>query len=216
MESSIDSRLGGANLPLFYREVWTLVEEQVSSEQGQNCSQSNADSPPIKQMKSISLEQNINHGRTILRDSLPDQEVSQHLLDLFFDYQNTIFFVWSKEEARSQLFLMYEDPNQVSLSCYCQMFLLFSVAIQFDGVNEDDGARYYDLGRKYIDDAIDESPQNTLWIIRAMLLLCFYEPPTKWSSIWIYLGNTTAGIKHWLVKLTINRCSDSRCSKIPT
>ena len=94
---------------------------------------------------------------------------------------------------------MYEEPNQVRLSWFCQMFLIFSVAVQFDDMDED-AVMYYEIGKKYMDDAVEENSQNTLWVVRAMLLLCFYQPPTKWASIWMYLGNRTPGREHYLVK----------------
>jgi hypothetical protein len=194
-DSFVDSRLCNASLPSIYREVATLVEEQVMLENGQDVTNSNANAPPTSQMRDLALERNIEHGRKILRDSMPPQDVSQRLLDLFFDYQNSIFYVCNINEAQAQLALMYEDPNQVSVSWYCQMFLIFSVAAQFDDLDDADGAIYHEVGKKYMDDAVEEHPQNTLWVIRAMLLLCFYQPPTKWTSIWLHLGNATACIE---------------------
>ena len=84
------------------------------------------------------------------------------------------------------------------------MFLIFAVGVQFDDVDDTDGAPYHEIGQKYMDDAIDENPQNTLWVIRAMLLLCFYQPPTKWTSVWMYLGNAIATqiFVKWVSQLT--------------
>lgn len=95
---------------------------------------------------------------------------------------------------------MYEDPDQISISWFCQMFLIFAVAGQFDDVDDVDGESYYEISQKYMNDAIDENPQNSLWITRAMLLLCFYQPATKWTSTWIYLGNDTSTSKYLLNK----------------
>ena len=145
------------------------------------------------------MEGNLEQAQNILRDSLPSQEIAERLLDLFFDYQNSIFFVCTIDEARGQLALMYDKPNEVKLSWFCQMFLIFSVALQFDDM-DDHAAMYYEVGKKYIDDAVEESPQNTLWVVRAMLLLCFYQPPTKWTTIWMYLGNSNPVRESILVK----------------
>jgi hypothetical protein len=114
---------------------------------------------------------------------------------MFLDYQNSIFYVCSREEAQAQLTLMYEDPTRVSISWFCQMFLIFAVGVQFDDIYDTDGATYHEIGQKYIDDAIDENPQSTIWVIRAMLLLCIYQPPTKWNSVWMHLGNAIARSK---------------------
>jgi len=152
--------------------------------------------PPTGQFSEPALERNLEHVRKILRGSLPSQDVSQRLLDMFFEYQNSIFYVCNRNEAQAQLGLMYEDPDQVSISWFCQMFLIFAVAVQFDDVDDTGGAGYHEIGQKYIDDAIDEDPQNTLWVMRAMLLLCFYQSPTKWTSIWMYFGNTIASSKY--------------------
>jgi hypothetical protein len=84
---------------------------------------------------------------------------------------------------------MYDQPELVSISWFCQMFLIFAVGAAFDDIYDTDGAAYYEIGQKYIDDAIDENPQSTIWVIRAMLLLCFYQAPTKWNSVWMHLGN---------------------------
>jgi len=89
---------------------------------------------------------------------------------------------------------MYEDPDQISISWFCQMFLIFAVGAQFDDFGDDDGVSYHETSQKYMDDAIEENPQNTLWVARAMLLLCFYQPPTKWTSIWIYLGRRLSSL----------------------
>jgi hypothetical protein len=173
-----------------------MVKEQVTFDSRQTALQTNANMPPTGQIREPTLERNLEHVRKILRDSLPSQDVSHRLLDMFFEYQNSIFYVCNRNEAWAQLGLMYEDPDQVSISWFCQMFLIFAVGVQFDDVDDTDGAAYHEIGQKHIDDAIDEDPQNTLWVMRAMLLLCFYQPPTKWTSIWIYFGNTIAGSKY--------------------
>jgi len=111
---------------------------------------------------------------------------------MFLDYQNSIFYVCNREKAQAQLALMYEEPALVSISWFCQMFLIFAVGVQFDDIYDTDGATYREIGQKYIDDAIDENPRDTIWVMRAMLLLCFYQPPTKWNSVWMHLGNAIA------------------------
>ena len=168
----------------------TIVKEETIFDSQPNVFQTNTNTHPTKQSRQSVLERDLEHVRKILRDSLPSQEVSERLLDMFFDYQNSIFYICNKSEAQEQLHLMFEDPNQVAISWFCQMFLIFAVGIQFDDVDDTGGAPYHEIGQKYMDDAIDENPQNTLWVVRAMLLLCFYQPPTKWTSIWIYLGNS--------------------------
>jgi hypothetical protein len=195
-------------LPTFHREVSSIVREQVSPENGTLQS----DTCPIREP---ALERDPDHVRKILRDSLPSQDVSRHLLEMFLDYQNSIFYVCSREEAQSQLALMYEDPAQVGISWFCQMFLIFAVGVQFDDIYETDGATYHEIGQKYIDDAIDENPQSTIWVIRAMLLLCIYQPPTKWNSVWMHLGNAIARSKVLdATELTIDRCRHSRSPEI--
>lgn len=148
--------------------------------------------PPTNLIREPALERNTGNIRKILRNSLPTQDVSRHLLDMFLDYQNSIFYICNGKEARAQLTLMYEDPDQISISWFCQMFLIFAVGVQFDDMDDTDGAMYYEIGQKYIDDAVDEDPQNAMWVIRALLLLCLHQSPTKWNSIWINLGNTIA------------------------
>ena len=174
-------------MPIFHREVSSIVREQVSLDSGLPTLQS--DTNPIREP---ALERSPDHARKILRDSLPSQDVSRHLLDMFLDYQNSIFYVCNREEVQAQLALMYEEPARVSISWFCQMFLIFAVGIQFDDIYDTDGATYHEIAQKYIDDAIDENPQSTAWVIRAMLLLCMYQPPTKWNSVWMHLGNAIA------------------------
>jgi hypothetical protein len=182
--------------------VSIIVEEADS---GETRSPSSATSPPTSQMRELAIERNLEHARKILRDFLPLRNESQRLLDLFFDYQNSIFYICNRGEAQEQLNLMYDNPSQTSVSWFCQMFLIFSVAVQFDNLDETDGAAYHEIGKKYMDDAVEENSQNTLWVMRAMLLLCFYQPPTKWTSIWMYLGNTIAS-NIGRVNLTSDRC----------
>ena len=55
---------------------------------------------------------------------------------------------------------MFEDPDQVSISWFCQMFLIFAVGVQFDDVDDASGAPYHEISQKYMDDAIDENPQT--------------------------------------------------------
>lgn len=184
------SQFSNASLPAFYRDVTALIEEEasLSGRQNSSSSQTSANTPPADQMKELALDNNSDQARKILRDSLPPRNSAQRMLDLFFDYQNSVFYVCSRAEAQAQLSLMYEHPEQVSVSWLCQMFLIFAVGIQFDEVGDGDGVTYHELGVKYMDDAVEENPQNTLWVMRAMLLLCFYQPPSKWNSVWIYLG----------------------------
>jgi hypothetical protein len=132
---------------------------------------------------------NFQHARKILQDSLPKREVARRLLNMFLDHQNSIFYVCKESDVQAQLDLMYECPERVSLAWFCQMFLIFSVGIQFDDVGDRDGATYHEIGRKYMDEALGERHENKLWVIRAMLLICFYQPPMKWTTLWIYLGN---------------------------
>jgi hypothetical protein len=44
------------------------------------------------------------------------------------------------------------------------MFLIFAVGVQFD--DDVDGESYYEISQKYLNDAIDENPQETLGITR--------------------------------------------------
>jgi hypothetical protein len=111
---------------------------------------------------------------------------------------------------------MYEDPDQVSLSCYCQVFLMFSVAAQFDHLDEADGVAHYEIGRKYMDDAVEEDPEDTVWVIKAMLLICFYQPVAKWGSVWMYLGKTVTIIHAGGIDLTVGRYGYPRSSAIST
>lgn len=180
-----------ASLLSFYREVSTMVDEQFLLDRRKSTFQPSASLSPSNQMVELALETNLEHARNILRDSLPPQDVSQRLLNLFFNYQNSIFYVCNVNEAQAQLALMYEDSSQVSISSFCQMFLILSVAVQFDDLNDTNGVTYHEIGKRYMDDAVEENPQDTLWVIRAMLLICFYHPSTEWASIWIYLGTIT-------------------------
>lgn len=181
-----------ASLSSFLQEVYHLVEQQNVIENGESTPES-----AQSQMRELAMDRNLDNARKILRDSLPSQGTSQRLLDLFFNYQNSVFYICNLNEAQTQLNRMYEEPGSVSLSWFCQMYLIFSVAVQFDDLDDTDEAIYHDIGKKYMDDAIEEDSQNTLWVIRAMLLLCFYQAPTKWASIWIYLGNCTVSDKYW-------------------
>ncbi|KAH8809412.1 hypothetical protein F5884DRAFT_403520 [Xylogone sp. PMI_703] len=169
----------------------------MSGRQTGSSSQASANTPPADQMKDLALENNAEQARKILRDSLPPRNSAQRMLDLFFDYQNSVFYVCSRDEALMQLGLMYDHPEQVSVSWFCQMFLIFAVAIQFDEFGDGDGVAYHELGVKYMDDAVEENPQNTLWVMRAMLLLCFYQPPSKWNSVWIYLDAAIRGAQRF-------------------
>jgi hypothetical protein len=199
----LDARPGNASLPSFNDEVYSIVRENFSRE---------GVATPIRDP---ALERSPDHVRKILRDSLPSRDVSLHLLDLFLDHQNSIFYVCSREEATAQLALAYEQPASVSTSWFCQLFLIFAVGAQFDDIYDTDGATFHEIGQKYIDDAVDENPHSTIWVIRAMLLLCFYQTPTKWNSVWMHLGNTTTLRKTLRVLgLTLDRCRHSRGAKI--
>lgn len=180
----LDARPGSASLSSFNLKVFSIVREQVILERGSS-TQSEDD------FKEPAPERGPDYVRKLLRDSLPTIDVARHLLGKFLDHQNSIFYVCSKEDAQRQLALIYDANSLVSISWLCQMFLIFAIGGLFDDIYDTDGATYYDLGQKYIDDAVDEDPQNTVWVIRAMLLLCFYQPPTKWNSVWMHLGNAT-------------------------
>ncbi|KAH8598368.1 hypothetical protein B0O99DRAFT_614968 [Bisporella sp. PMI_857] len=194
-DALLDVRPGIASLPTFHREVSFIVREQVSPGNWQS------DNHLIREP---ALERNPDHIRKILKDSLPSHDVSRHLLGMFLDYQNSTFYVCNREEAQAQLALMYEEPVQISISWYCQMFLIFAVGVQFDDIYDTDGATYYEIGQKYIDDAIDENPQSTIWIIRAMLLLCIYQPPTKWNSVWMHLDAAIRGAQRFQLDIGYN------------
>lgn len=200
------SRPCGASLPSLYREVSSILRGQVMSDNGHFSSQTNSPITAAGQSNEPALEQHLEHVRKVLRDYLPTQDVSQRLLDMFFEYQNSMFYVCNKTEAQEQLVLMYTASAQISISWYCQMFLFFAVSAQFDDLEDVDGESFYSIAQKYIDDAIDENPQDTLWVIRAMLLLCFYQQPTKWTSTWIYLGNSATPRNVSCMGLTIYRC----------
>ena len=165
-----------------------MVREYAKLDNQQDPSQTKHDSSSAPQSREPVLERDLEHSRKLLKDSLPSRSVSYRLLDLFFKYQNSIFYVCSRDNVHVQLNLMYETPDKVSISWFCQVFLIFAVGVQFDDMDDTDGATYHEIGLKHIDDAVEEDPQNSLWVIRAMLLLCLYQPPTKWSSIWIHFG----------------------------
>ncbi|KAG0646363.1 oxidoreductase [Hyphodiscus hymeniophilus] len=188
----LEARPGNASLPSFNREVFSIVGEHVSRDGPSSSLQS--DTIPIRDH---ALERGPDHVRKLLRDSLPSHDVSLQLLNLFLDFQNSIFYVCSREDVTAQLALMYEQPGSVSISWYCQMFLILAVGIQFDDIYDADGASYYETGKKYIDDALDENPHSTIWVIRAMLLLCFYQPQTKWNSVWMQLDAAIRGAQRF-------------------
>jgi len=165
-----------------------MVREYAKLDSKQDFSHINKGNSSASQGKELALERDLEHSRKLLRDSLPSQDVAYRLLDLFFEYQNSVFYVCGRDKVQAQLNLMFENPDKVSISWFCQMFLIFAVGVQFDDMDDTDGATYHEIGFKHIDDAVEEDPQNSLWVIRAMLLLCFYQPPTKWSSIWIHFG----------------------------
>ncbi|EPE33131.1 Nucleotide-binding protein [Glarea lozoyensis ATCC 20868] len=171
--------LSNPSLPDFHREVTSIVGDLVS-----------ADTQPLVE---LSLGRSPDHVRVILKDSLPSQDMARHCLDLFLDYQNSIFYICDREEVYSQLAQMYESPKQVSIAWFCQMFFIFAIGAQFDDMYEMDSETYHDIGQRYMDDAIDENPQSTIWVIRAMLLLCIYQPPTKWNSVWMHLDAAIRG-----------------------
>ncbi|RFU32961.1 hypothetical protein B7463_g3382, partial [Scytalidium lignicola] len=206
----VRSQLSNAGLPSFYRDVAALVEEEstLSGRQTGSSSQASANTPPADQMKDLALENNAEQARKILRDSLPPRNSAQRMLDMFFDYQNSVFYVCNRGEAQVQLGLMYDHPDQVTVSWLCQMFLIFSVAIQFDEFGDADGVAYHELGVKYMDDAVEENPQNTLWVMRAMLLLCFYQSPSKWNSVWIYLDAAIRGAQRFGLDLGQNQLKE--------
>lgn len=182
----------------------TIVRENSKLNSQQNLSYTNSDNFAASQSKAPALERDLEHSRKLLRESLPSQDVSHRLLDLFFDYQNSIFYICGRDTVNVQLNLMYESPHKVSISWFCQVFLIFAVGVQFDDMDDTDGATYYEVGLKHIDDAVEEDPQNSLWIIRAMALLCFYQPPTKWSSIWIHFDAAIRGAHKFQLDLGQN------------
>jgi hypothetical protein len=174
-------QVGNASLSAFHEQISDLIKTYTSMDE---------ESPPAADHdREHPLKKNTRHARKILGDSLPSRDKSQHLLDMFLNYQNSLFYVCKRDEVQEWLNLMYEDTEQVSLAWFCQMFLIFAVGVQFDDVDEEEGVTYHELGRKYMDEALDENPENNLWVVRAMLLICFYQPPTKWTTLWIYLGN---------------------------
>lgn len=162
-----------------------MIKLYANPEEGQGAMRSSS-TPDHQRDPPLTIK--TRHARKILCDSLPSRNVAQHLLDAFLDYQNSVFYVCKREEVQEQLNLMYDAPEHVALAWFCQMFLIFAIAVQFDDFGEDDGAYYHDMGRKYMDEALDENPENNLWVVRAMLLTCFYQPPTKWTTLWMYLG----------------------------
>jgi len=177
-----DFQVGHASLPAFHQQISDLIKIYTSPDDESSPSTADLDRDPP-------LAKKTRRARKILGDSLPPRDKSQHLLDMFLGYQNSVFYVCKRNEVQEQLDLMYGDDEQVSLAWFCQMFLIFAVGAQFDDVDEEEGATYHELGRKYIDEALDENPENNLWVVRAMLLICFYQPPTKWTTLWIYLGD---------------------------
>ena len=194
MDVILDARPGTASLSSLNLEVSYHVKEHISRAVGPSPSTSLSDVDPFKEQ---SFERGPDHVRKILRDSLPSEEVARHLLEKFLDNQNGLFYVCSREEVKAQLDLMYNQSSAVSTSWFCQMYLIFAVGSQFDDIYDTDGATYHELGQKYINDAVDENPQNTVWLIRAMLLLCFYQPPTKWNSVWMHLDAAIRGAQRF-------------------
>ena len=165
-----------------------MVRENAKLGSRQDPSHAQSDSFSAVQGKEPTLERDLQQSRKLLRESLPSRDTSHRLLNLFFDYQNSVFYICGRDEVHSQLNTMYSDADQVSISWFCQMFLIFAVGVQFDDMDDTGGAIYYEIGLKHVDDAVEENPQNSLWVIRAMVLLCLYQPPTKWSSIWLHFG----------------------------
>ena len=67
----------------------------------------------------LPLMLNTRRARKILQDSLPKQDISQRLLELFLSYQSSLFYVCDRGQIQAQLDIMYEGPDQVSLAWFC-------------------------------------------------------------------------------------------------
>jgi hypothetical protein len=102
-------------LPAFHREVSSIVEELVphDSELPTSWSDGNLIRDPA-------LGQSPAHIRQILKDSLPSREVSRQLVDIFLNYQNSIFHAYTKDEVHAQLSLMYKEPALVNLAWFAR------------------------------------------------------------------------------------------------
>ncbi|KAH8804525.1 hypothetical protein F5884DRAFT_859157 [Xylogone sp. PMI_703] len=184
-DAAAQFQVGNASLSQFHQQITELIKASIPPDASQI--PPTGSSTEGDQHSRPPLMQNTSHARRIMADSLPDRHKAQRLLDMFFNYQNSIFYVCSQDEAQAQLQLMFQDTGQVSLAWFCQMFLMFAVGAQFDDEDDDEGQTYYELGRKYMDDALDINPDRNHWVVRAMLLICFYQPATKWTTLWMYL-----------------------------
>jgi hypothetical protein len=175
------SNARSAALPALHEEACKIVDDcfNLREQSPAVVSHSSPGGPATKPSENL---------RRILVSQLPPKETADHFLRLFFVHQNALFHLYEYDEAQARLDEMYNEPTQLRLSWFCQFFLLFSVAIQFDDTDDFEAAGFFDTGRKHLDDAIDENPESDLWVIPAMLLICLYQPPAQWHSMWIYLG----------------------------
>lgn len=179
-----------SNLPSLHKDVrFVLERQQEAGVWNQTRVQKHVSQPPTPETDDAPYIRDSSNTRILLRRSLPPQEVSQHLLNVFLDYQNSQFYVGRETDLQNALDQMYDSPEDVTLAWFCQMFLIFSVSVQLtDDADKVEGPIWYDTGKSCMDDALDENSEDNLWVVRAMLLVCFYHTPMKWDTIWIYIG----------------------------
>ena len=181
-----------SNLHSLHNDVRLVLGRQKESRAwNQALGQSNVSQPQPPDRVDVPYIRNSSSTRELLRCSLPPQELSQHLLNVFLDYQNSQFYVGKETDLQNALDQMYDSPGAVTLSWFCQMYLIFSVSVQLtDDADKAEGIVWYNTGKSCMDDALDENSEDNLWVVRAMLLVCFYHSATEWDTIWIYIGTT--------------------------
>jgi hypothetical protein len=136
-----------------------------------------------------------NEAGLITRDFLPPREVTMLLHDAFFDHVNNIFYVFERGEVKSQLDIAYEQPVRIS-SCWLSL-LLFHLAVGAGAIGRAfsaDSLSWYELGRKFMDDALRQSARDNLWITRATVLISLYHAGRGDYAGWVYLGEFLSSV----------------------
>jgi hypothetical protein len=145
--------------------------------------------------------------------SYPQIEYAKTLIKAFQLHLNNLLFVIDEQELENLVNELYfqESPSRSSI---CQLCMIFALGEQI--LNHSNRALsifWFENGRRYLDEILNDSGQGDLWTIRVYLMIALYYMSHKRNAAKTYLG--TSLVHFMRMNKMAYRCNRARGEYCP-
>jgi hypothetical protein len=121
--------------------------------------------------------------------SFPTIEYAWMLIHAFNKLVNAFLFIISKTDTEVLVQIVYNDLQSASRTAICQLCMIFALGDQaLSQKTRSSSIFWFDNGRRYLDETLDESEDTALWTFRVYLMMAIYYISRRRNASTQYIG----------------------------